>query len=82
MEKISVKLSQLERIDQPKSSKPKDLMTEQMCSATSNGGYAHYYKCPCGNGEVVDDKDATSGFKNHEILIMCSECNDKYVISR
>ena len=33
-----------------------DLYIEQMLSYNDEGSYFHYYKCPCGNGAVVDDR--------------------------
>ena len=56
------------------------LYIEQMLSYSDDGSYTHYYKCPCGQGRVVDDKDATPGFRSHDILIECAECREKYEI--
>lgn len=80
MDKIKIDLSQLERITYPKTTRPKDLMIEQELSYTDDGSYTHYYKCPCGKGRVVDDKDATPGFRSHDIFIECSDCREKYEI--
>ena len=49
-------------------------------SYNDDGSYTHYYKCPCGKGRVVDDKDATPGFRSHDIFIECDECREKYEI--
>ena len=80
MNKVKISLSQLERIHYQHSSLPKDIYTEQMLSYNDDGSYIHYYKCPCGKGRVVDDKDATPGFKSHDIYIECDECREKYEI--
>lgn len=80
MGKIKIQLSQLELIKHPKSTRPKDLMTEEMLSYNDDGSYTDYYKCPCGKGRVVDDKDATPGFRSHYTYIDCGECREKYEI--
>jgi len=80
LEKIKLNLSQLEKIVYPPSTRPKDLMIEDMLSYTDDGSYTHYYKCPCGEGRVVDDKDATPGFRSHDIYIQCDKCREKYEI--
>jgi len=78
MEKTKISLSQLERINYPSVSSPKDRYIEQILSYNDDGSYTHYYKCPCGKGRVVDDKDATPGFRCHEIFIECEVCREKY----
>ena len=78
MDKIKISLTQLERIHYPNNSSPKDQYIEQMSSNNDDGSYTHYYKCPCGKGRVVDDKDATPGFRSHDIYIECTECREKY----
>ena len=80
MNKIKISLSQLERIEYKNTSSPKDLYIEQMLSYSDDRSYTHYYKCPCGQGRVVDDKDATPGFRGHDIFIECAECREKYEI--
>lgn len=80
MNKIKISLSQLERIEYKNTSSPKDLYIEQMLSYSDDGSYIHYYKCPCGQSRVVDDKDATPGFRSHDIFIECAECREKYEI--
>ena len=80
MEKIRISLSQLQLITSPKSERPKDIWTEQEIECGREGSHTHYYKCPCGNGRVVDDKDTTPGFRSHETYIVCEECNKKYII--
>ncbi len=37
-----------------------------------------FLQCPCGKGMVVDDKDATPGFRSHDTYIECAECREKY----
>ena len=44
MGKIKINLSQLERIEDTKSTSPKDLLIEQERSYTDDGSYTHYYK--------------------------------------
>ena len=78
MAKAKISLTQLERINYPNNSSPKDQYTAQMLSYSDDGSYTHYYKCPCGKGRVVDDKDATPGFRSHDIYIECAECREKY----
>lgn len=78
MGKIKISLSQLKRIKYPETASLKDLYIEQELSYNDDGSYTHYYKCPCGKGQVVDDKDATPGFRSHDIYIECSECSEKY----
>ena len=80
MEKNKILLSNLKRIHYPKSNCPKDIFTEQELSYNHESSYTHYYECPCGKGRVVDDKDATPGFRCHDIYIECEECNKKYTI--
>lgn len=36
------------------------------------------YKCPCGKGEIVDDKDDTPGFRSHDVFLTCDKCREKY----
>ena len=40
----------------------------------------NHYKCPCGKGEIVYDKNDTPGFHSHDVFITCTECNEKYEI--
>lgn len=78
MKRIRISLSQLEQIHYPQSSSPKDLFIEQELSYQNNGSYTHYYKCPCGKGRIIDDKDATPGFRSHDIYSECDDCREKY----
>ena len=78
MAKIKITLSQLERIQYPSHFSPKDYLIDLERSYQDDGSYTHYYKCPCGKGRVVDDKDATPGFRSHDIFIECEECREKY----
>ena len=80
MTKEKIVLSQLKRIEYPHSSSPKERYREQLASYNNDGSYTHYYQCPCGKGRVVDDKDATPGFRSHDIYIECVECKEKYEI--
>ena len=77
MAKIKISLSELEKIHCPNISSQKDRYIEQMLSY-NGGSYTHYYKCPCGKGRIVDDNDATPGFRSHDIFIECAECQEKY----
>lgn len=38
------------------------------------------YKCPCGKGKVVESIDETPGDREHEIWILCKECQKVYMI--
>lgn len=78
MEKIQISLSQLKRIPDMRKSSPKDILIEQEMSYRDDGSYTHYYVCPCGKGRVVDDKDATPGFRSHDIYFECDDCREKY----
>lgn len=80
MNKIKISLSNLERINYPHNSSPKDLYIEQMSSHDDDGSYMNFYKCPCGKGRVVDDKVAIPGFRSHDIWIECNECCAKFEI--
>ena len=66
MNKQKISLSQLERINYQNTTSPKDRYIEQMLS--------------CGKGRVVDDKDATPGFRSHDVFIECDVCREKYEI--
>lgn len=81
MEKTIISLAQLQRIPDSKSSHPKSILIEQEAGYNHEGSYTHYYVCPCGKGRVVDDKDATPGFRSHDIYIECEECSKKYTVS-
>jgi len=81
MGKIKLSLNELERIEYKNTSSSKDRYTEQMLSYCDDGSYTNYYRCPCGKGRVVDDKDATPGFRSHDIFIECDACREKYEIS-
>ena len=78
MDKIKISLTQLQRINYPNNSSPKDQYIEQMLSYNDDGSYTRYHKCPCGKGRVVDDKNAAPGFRSHDAYIKCTECREKY----
>lgn len=40
------------------------------------------YKCPCGNGRVVYEKDDIPGFKESFTYCYCKECDEKYDFHR
>ena len=71
MNKMKISLSNLEMIKYPKSNNPKDMLLKQGLNYNDDGSYTHYYKCPCGKRCVIDDKDATPGFRSHDIWIEC-----------
>ena len=80
MGKTKISLTQLERISDPDNYSLEDQYIQQMLSYNDDGSYTHYYKCPCGKGRVIDEKDATPGFRSHDIFIDCIECQEKYEI--
>jgi ribosomal protein S27AE len=32
------------------------------------------YRCPCGDGEVIEEHDNVPGFREHDVRIACSKC--------
>ena len=40
------------------------------------------YKCPCGKGTVVYEKDDIPGFKDWSTDVYCEKCSKKYSINR
>lgn len=85
MDKISISLSQLRRREEKRIKlRPKDAYLEQEIELRfdNDGSYTHYYECPCGKGYVVDDKDATIGFRSRDIYIVCEACEAKYKITK
>jgi len=40
------------------------------------------YKCPCGAGEVIYEKDDIPGFKESSIRCTCEDCREKYDLGR
>ncbi|MEK4391018.1 MULTISPECIES: hypothetical protein [Bacillus] len=40
------------------------------------------YKCPCGSGLVVYEKENIPGFRSTEIDCYCKQCNEKYDFGR
>ena len=80
MSKKIITLTSLERIESKKGSSPKEQYIGQMMNWKNEGSYTHYYKCPCGKGRIVDDKDTTPGFRCHDIIIECAECREAYEI--
>jgi hypothetical protein len=40
------------------------------------------YKCPCGNGKVIFEKDDIPGFKETDISCTCKECDEKFEFGR
>lgn len=36
------------------------------------------YKCPCGKGKVIYEKDDIPGFKESSVSCNCIECEKKY----
>lgn len=39
------------------------------------------YKCPCGEGKVVEEHDNVPGFREHNVLLHCPVCSQKYEIN-
>ncbi|MBR3120570.1 hypothetical protein [Bacillus paranthracis] len=40
-----------------------------------------FYKCPCGEGEVLSEVDYIVGRKNRQVICYCKECNEKYTFT-
>lgn len=40
------------------------------------------YKCPCGKGIVLYEKDAIPGFRDKSTSCDCADCNNKYDFNR
>lgn len=40
------------------------------------------YECPCGQGEVVYEKDNIPGFRDKSVYCDCKDCNEGYYFSR
>ena len=72
--------SECKLIEEPKSTRLKDLYGEELFFEEHGDSYTHYYTCPCGKGRVIDDKDATPGFRSRDIYIECIECDEKYEV--
>lgn len=40
------------------------------------------YKCPCGKGTVIYEKDDIPGFRDSDTWCTCKECDEKYDFKR
>lgn len=40
------------------------------------------YKCPCGNGKVIYEKDDIPGFRESSTDCYCATCNSEYEFRR
>lgn len=38
------------------------------------------FECPCGKGTVVYEHDDIPGFKQRNVFLNCSKCNEMFVI--
>ena len=38
------------------------------------------YECPCGKGRIVEEHDNIPGFREHDVMLCCEECNRYYSI--
>ena len=36
------------------------------------------YKCPCGNGKIIEEHDNIPGFREHDVYICCNKCSKLY----
>ena len=51
-----------------------------------HGGYGagsgdierYEYKCPCGEGKIIEEHDNTPSFREHDVYIRCEKCNKEY----
>lgn len=36
------------------------------------------YRCPCGDGAIIEEHDNVPGFREHDVRIDCSKCDDEW----
>lgn len=36
------------------------------------------YRCPCGDGHIVEEHDNIPGFREHYVRIACGKCDDEW----
>ncbi len=39
------------------------------------------YKCPCGNGTIIEEHDNIPGFREHDVFVNCSYCNKLFSVN-
>ena len=55
-------------------------------SEDGHGGYGagsgsterYEYKCPCGEGKIIETHDNIPGFRDHDVYIQCEKCKQEY----
>ena len=40
------------------------------------------YKCPCGEGKIIEEHDNIPGFHEHDVYIRCKKCSENYRIDK
>lgn len=38
----------------------------------------HEYRCPCGDGKIIEDHDNIPGFREHDVWIACDKCRAEW----
>lgn len=38
------------------------------------------YRCPCGQGQIVEEHDNIAGFRDHSVYLDCDECRSHWRI--
>ncbi len=41
----------------------------------------YVYKCPCGQGTIIEEHDNIPGFREHDVFINCSYCNKLFSVN-
>ena len=36
------------------------------------------YRCPCGDGKIIEDHDNIPGFREHDVWIACEKCRAEW----
>lgn len=57
----------------------KKIVNEHEGYGAGSGDTEYYeYECPCGKGVIIEEHDNIPGFREHDVYIVCPECNKKY----
>lgn len=36
------------------------------------------FRCPCGEGQIVEEHDNIPGFRDHSVMIQCEKCRSEW----
>lgn len=36
------------------------------------------YRCPCGDGNIIEEHDNVPGFREHDVWIDCGKCREEW----